>query len=172
MPKSTIVTATQKQDGKQPEPEKPGEVYAFWQQAPPGRYVITIKRERAPKSQRQLGNVFGNIISKIVYQVNEVDYLGIDGFVKYLLDQSIPKNCKANADSVEVALRKVIRRTTPDEIKAILYSISPTLTAIGEEITLRDMDTKQASIFTDRVVNMVSGYVAISDPDKNWRKKK
>jgi len=145
---------------------------SFLEQAPPGRYVIEVKRSRPPRSQKQLGNIFGNMIDKIVYQVNEVDFEGIDGFVRYLLDKSIPKNCPANADSVKVALRNAIKRTSPEEIKTILYKISPTLNEIGEEITLRDMDTKQAAVFTDRIVNMVAGYVVIRDPDKNWRAKK
>lgn len=172
MPKSTTTQFAQKVEGSPWLLEDVEAYYAFTEQAPPGRYVITIKRERAPKSQKQRGNIFGNVIDKIVHQVNDVDFEGIDGFVKYLIDQSIPKNCKANADSVEVALRRAIKRTSPDEIKAILYSISPTLNAIGEEITLRDMDTKEAAIFTDRIVNMVAGYVVIGDPDKNWRSKK
>ncbi len=141
-------------------------------EAPPGRYVIEIKRERRPKSQKQLGNVFGNVVDKLVRYVNDVDMVGIDGFIQYLLDESIPKNCEANADSVKVALGRAIKKTCPEEIKTILYSISPTLNEAGKQITLRDMNTKQAAVFTDRIVNMVAGYVLIPDPDPNWRNKR
>jgi len=169
--KSSIVLFAQKLLDEPFQYERQDEYDEFERQAPPGRYAFKILRERPPRSQKQLGNLFGNVIDQIVYQVNEVDFEGIDGFIEYLLDKSIPKNCPANPDSVIVALRKAIKKTGPAEIKNILYSISPTLNADGEEITLHDMDTKQAASFTDRVVNMVAGYVVIDDPDKNWRNK-
>ena len=172
MPKSSITVFIQNPPDEPFYYERQAEFDEFWQQAPPGRYVVQIKRSYPPKTKKQRGNIFGNMIAAIVYHVNEVDQEGIDGFMRYLLDESIPKNCPANADSVRVALRKAITRTHPDQIKTILYSITPTLNEAGDEITLRDMDTKQAGVFTDRIVNMVAGYVAIDDPDPKWRNKK
>ncbi len=156
MPKSTIVTFSQKREGVEPEPERPEELDAFWQQAPPGRYVITIKRERPPKSQRQLGYIFPGMIAKIKEEGNEIRQDGVDGLIKYLLDESLPKN----------------QPLTDDFIKAVLYAIAPTFNDKGRKITLSNMNTLEATIFIEQVQNLMAGYVYLENPNKNWREDK
>lgn len=156
MPKSTITTFTQKLEGEPPNPQKPHELYAFWDQAPPGSYVITIKRERQPKSQKQLGYIFPGMIAKIKEEGNEIRQDGVDGLIKYLLDESLPKN----------------QPLTDDFIKAVLYAIAPTFNDKGRKITLSSMNTLEATIFIEQVQNLMAGYVYLPDPDPNWRKKK
>ncbi len=153
MPKSTITTFTQKREGEEPAPVKPHELYAFWEQAPPGCYVITIKRERQPKSQRQLGYIFPGMIAKIKEEGNEIRQDGVDGLIKYLLDESLPKN----------------QPLTDDFIKAVLYAIAPTFNDKGRKITLSSMNTLEATVFIKQVQNLMAGYVYLPDPDPNWR---
>ncbi len=49
MPKTTIFY--QKVEGKQPEPEKPHEWYAFWDDALPGRYAVTIELDQEKENE-------------------------------------------------------------------------------------------------------------------------
>lgn len=117
--------------------------------------AIEIKCKRKPTSQKQLGNIFGNMISKIEYEANEVRQDGVDGLIKYLKQLDIPKGVEA----------------TPDFIKKILYTVAPTFNGLGKEITLSKMDTKQAADFFKQAALIMSGYVPIPDPCKNWKTK-
>lgn len=110
--------------------------------------AVEIKRKRKPKSQKQLGNIFGNMIAKIEYEANEVRQDGVDGLIRYLKQLDIPKGVEA----------------TPDFIKKILYTVAPTFNGLGKEITLSKMDTKQAADFFKRSALIMSGYVLIPDP--------
>ena len=116
---------------------------------------VEVKRKRKPKSQKQLGNIFGNMIAKIVYEANEVRQDGIDGLIKYLKELDIPKGLPADDDIV----------------KKVLYTVAPTFNEKGEEITLSKMHTKQAADFFKRAANIMSGYVPIPDPTVDWKKK-
>jgi transcriptional regulator with XRE-family HTH domain len=116
---------------------------------------VEVKRKRKPKSQKQLGNIFGNMIAKIEHEANEVRQDGVDGLIKYLKDLDIPKGVEA----------------TPDFIKKVLYTVAPTFNGIGKEVTLSKMDTKQASDFFKRAANIMSGYVPIPDPSTELRSK-
>ena len=118
--------------------------------------ALEIKRKRKPKSQKQLGNIFGNMIAKIEYEANEVRQDGIDGLIKYLRQLDEPKNLEA----------------TPDIIKKVLYTVAPTFNGFGKEITLSKMDTKQATDFFKRAADIMAGYVYIPDPTVDWRNKK
>jgi hypothetical protein len=118
--------------------------------------AVEIKRKRKPKSQKQLGNIFGNMIAKIEYEANEVREDGVDGLIKYLKDKDIPKGVEA----------------TPDFIKKVLYTVAPTYNAFGKEITLSKMDTKMATDFFKRAADMMANYVYIPNPDPEWDKKK
>jgi len=129
---------------------------SFLEQAPPGRYVIEVKRSRPPKSQKQLGYIFPGMIAKIKEEGNEIRQDGVDGLLKYLLDPSIPKN----------------QPLTDDFIKAVLYAIAPTFDDKGRKITLSSMNTLEAKIFIEQVQNLMAGYVYLENPDKNWRAKK
>jgi hypothetical protein len=110
--------------------------------------ALECKRKRKPKSQKQLGNIFGNMIAKIEYEANEVRQDGVDGLIKYLKDIDIPKGVEA----------------TPDFIKKVLYTVAPTFNGLGKEITLSKMNTKEAADFFKRSALIMSGYVPIPDP--------
>ena len=114
---------------------------------------LVIKRKRTPKSQKQLGNIFGNMIDKIIYEANEVRQDGIDGLIVYLKQLDVPKNLEANTDIV----------------KKVLYTVAPTYNEKGEEITLSKMNTNQANDFFERVRDIMAGYVYIPDPNPNWK---
>ena len=118
----------------------------------PGQ-AVEVKRKRKPKSQKQLGNIFGNMIAKIEYEANEVRQDGVDGLIKYLKQLDIPKGVEA----------------TPDFVKKVLYTVAPTFNGLGKEITLSKMDTKQAADFFKRAALMMSAYVTIPDPTVNWK---
>jgi transcriptional regulator with XRE-family HTH domain len=115
--------------------------------------AVEYKRKRKPKSQKQLGNIFGNMIAKIEYEANEVRQDGVDGLIKYLNELDIPKGVEA----------------TPDFIKKVLYTVAPTYNGLGKEITLSKMDTKQATDFFKRAADMMGSYVYIPDPTADWR---
>ena len=146
----------QKLEGEHPDPNDPHAWYEFWDNAIPGRYVVTIKRDRAPKSDEQRGYIFGYIIAEIKKEGNETRQDGVDGLLKYLLDPTIPKN----------------QPLTDDFIKAVCYAIAPTFGKDGRKKTLRSMDTAEAAHFTTRIMDMMAGYVYLENPDKNWRNKK
>ena len=156
MAKSSTTHFAQKREGEPFEYEKPDELDAFWDQAPPGRYVCVVKRERAPKSQLQLGYIFPGMIAKIKEEGNEKRQDGVDGLLKYLLDPTIPKN----------------QPLTDDFIKAVLYAIAPTFNDKGRMVTLSSMNTLEATNFIKQVQNLMAGYVHLPDPNKNWRNKK
>ena len=115
---------------------------------------VEVTRKRKPKSQKQLGNIFGNMIAKIEHEANEVRQDGVDGLIKYLKELDIPKGVEA----------------TTDFIKKVLYTVAPTYNGLGKEITLSKMDTKQATDFFKRAALIMSNYVYIPDPTKDWRK--
>lgn len=116
--------------------------------------AVEINKKRKPKSQKQLGNIFGNMIAKIEYEANEVRQDGVDGLIKYLKQMDIPKGVEA----------------TPDFIKKVLYTVAPTFNGLGKEITLSKMDTKQATDFFRRAADMMGNYIFIPDPTVDWRK--
>lgn len=156
MPKSTIITFAQKREGEKPDPVKPHELHAFWEQAPPGCYVITIKRERPPKSQKQLGVIFGLMIGQAVQQAAD-KAIGVEGLMKYLLAQNIPMG---------VAI-------TEDYLHALMYVICPTVDDKGNKVTLSKMNTKQASELFGRFRNILAPLgIVIDDSDKDWRNSK
>jgi len=115
--------------------------------------AVEVKKKRRPKSKKQLGNTFGNIVAKIKHEANEVRQDGVDGLLVYIDNKHIPKGVAA----------------TDDFIMKVLYKVAPTYNKLGKEITLRDMDTKQAADFSSRAALGMSGYVHIPDPNKNWR---
>jgi len=145
----------QKTDGESMRWEDPQSVEKFRQEADPGRYLWQAKRSRPPKSQKQLGDTFGNAIKKVLYEANDVRQDGIDGLVQYFKQLNLPKNIEA----------------TKDIVMKVFYTVAPTFNDEGEEITLSKMDTKQATDFMRRVKDAMAGYVYIPDPDPNWRDK-
>lgn len=145
----------QKTDGETMQWEYPKAVEDFRKNAKSGKWRADYVLERKPKSQKQLGDVFGNAIQKVLHQANEVRQDGIDGLIAYLKQLDEPKNLEA----------------TDDLVKKVFYTVAPTFNDKGEEITLSKMDTKQAADFMKRVRDIMAGYVYIPDPDPNWKKK-
>ena len=154
MAKSKITLFVQKLPDKPFQYEDDQAYKDFESQAISGRYVFKITREHPLKSQKQLGYIFGAMISKIKEEGNEKRQDGVDGLLKYLLDPSVPKN----------------QPLTDDFIKAVLYAIAPTFDRNDRKITLSSMNTVQANDFMKRVQDMMAGYVYLPDPDPNWHK--
>ena len=128
---------------------------SFLEQAPPGRYVIEVKRSRPPKSQKQLGVIFGLMTDSILEQMEE-QTLGVEDLMKYLLAADIPKG----------------QKVTKDYLHALFYIIAPTCDEDGKRITLRNMDIEQANSLIERIQNIMGPFgVFIPNPDPNWDKK-
>jgi len=115
--------------------------------------AVEVKRKRKPTSQKQRGNTFGNMVKKIKHEANEVRQDGVDGLLKYMKNLNIPKGVEA----------------TDDFVMKVLYTVAPTFNGLGKEITLSKMDTKQAADFFKRAALIMSGYVYIPDPNKDWK---
>ena len=156
MSKSKQTLFAQKIPDKLFEFERQDDYDEFERNAPPGRYVFKIAKERPPKSQKQLGYIFPGMIDKIIYEGNEVRQDGVDSLMKYLLDADIPKG----------------QELTVDFVKALCYAIAPTIDDKGRVVTLSSMDTLQATLFIKRVQKIMAGYVYLADPDPNWKDKK
>ena len=131
------------------------EVDQFRSDAAPGRWRFDVVREKKPRSQKQLGDMFGNIVATITHEVNEVRQEGVDSLLQFLVDPSIPKGQAA----------------TDDFIKAVCYMIAPTFGEDGRKKTLRSMNTAEAAHFTDRIRNIFANYVEIPEPDPRWQEK-
>jgi hypothetical protein len=155
MPKDNIILFAQKHEGKRFQFEMADDLVNFEAQALPGRYVFEIKRSRPPKTQKQLGVIFGLMIGQAVEQA-QAKCIGVEELMRYLLTRDIPKG---------VAITK-------DYLHALLYIICPTFNDKGKEITLRDMNTLQAADVFERFRNILAPLgIVIDDPDPNWRNK-
>lgn len=155
MPPSTITLFAQKHEGKRFQFELTNDLVDFEAQAPPGRYVFEIKRQRPPRSQKQLGMIFGLMIKDAVRQADE-KAIGVEELMRYLLTRHIPKGVKI----------------TKDYLHALMYIICPTFNDEGIEITLSKMDTKQAGELFEQFRNIMAPIgIVIDDPDPNWRAK-
>ena len=114
---------------------------------------VEIVRQYPPKTKEQLGMIFGLMLEQTIVQAND---LGIDvsGFLRFLLDGSIPKG---------VGLTK-------DFLLAIAYAVCPTVDSEGRRVTLSRMDTQQASEFFERFRAIVGPLgIDIQDPNPRWR---
>ena len=155
MPNKTTIFY-QKLEGKQPEPEKPHAWYEFWDSAVPGYYVVTIKRDRAPKSQKQCAVIFALMIQQTIIQANDLA-IGVDDLLVHLIDGRIPKG----------------QMLTVDFLHELMYVICPTTDKDGRRVTLSKMNTLEASELFERYRNIMAPLgIVIDDPDPNWRDKK
>lgn len=127
----------------------------FQRTAAPGRWRFDVVREKKPRSQKQLGDMFGNIVAKIKQEANENRQEGVDSLLVYLIDPNIPKG----------------QAVTDDFVLALCYMLAPTFDKNGRKKTLRSMDTKEAAHFTDRIRNIFANYVEIPEPDPRWQEK-
>ncbi len=156
MSKSKQTFFAQKIDGEQFKLEDIVAFKDFALDAPPGRYVMTIAKERPPKTPKQCAVIFALMIGQAVQQAAE-KCIGVEDLMKYLLAQNIPMG---------VAIDK-------DYLHALMYVICPTINDKGEKITLSKMNTKQASELFERFRNIIAPLgIVIDDPDPRWRDKK
>jgi hypothetical protein len=154
MSSSNIILCAQKSKSEKLQLEDVKAYTDFVAQAPPGRYVIEIKRSRPPKSQKQLGVIFGLMIGSIIEQMEE-QTLGVEDLMKYLLTADIPKG----------------QHVTKDYLHALFYILAPTFDDEGKQVTLSKMNTLQAKELIERVQNIMAPFgVVIPDPDPNWNK--
>lgn len=145
----------QKLDGKNLEFERPSEFFAFSNQARPGRYVVEIKRDRPPKSQKQCAVIFALMIKETIIQAND-KAIGVDDLLVHLIDGRIPKG----------------QTLTTDFLHELMYVICPTTDKDGRRITLSKMNTVQASALFERYRNIMGPLgIVIDDPNPNWRSK-
>ena len=110
------------------------------------------KRARKPKSQEQLGAIFGLAIAMIIAEFND---LGMD--TSYLLKTDKPTGIGVTADL----------------LKEYFYAVCPIFDDDGKRVTLSKMSTKQAAEFFDAIRNYASSQwgIVIPDPDRNWDRK-
>ncbi len=146
----------QKLEGEPPRYERPEEVRLFWNQAPPGRYTVDIKRFYKEKSSNQVKMIFGLMIKETIIQANE-QAIGVDELLKYLVEQEdIPKG----------------QPLTKDFLHELMYQICPTTDEDGRRITLSKMNTKQANALFEAFRTIVAPIgIYIDDPDEDWEKK-
>lgn len=125
----------------------------FQKTAEPGRWRFDAVRDRKPRSQKQLGDVFGNMVAKVKQEANENRQEGVDSLLVYLIDPNIPKG----------------QAVTDDFIIQLFYMIAPTFDKNGRKKTLRSMDTAEAAHFTERIRNIFANYVEIPEPRADWK---
>ena len=140
----------QKRDGEPMEWEKPEGVQVFRRDAAPGRYRADFVKERAPKTQPQLGYIFAGIIGAIKEECNENRQDGLDTLLQYVVDADIPKGQPA----------------TNDLIKDLCYTVAPTYDDKGKRRTLSGMVTLQAANFIDRIQRIFANFCEIPNPTK------
>ncbi len=154
MPKSSITLFAQKLPDASFEYEDYDEFAEFELQAPPGRYVFEIKRKRPPKTQKQLGTIFGLMIGQAIQQADD-KAIGVEDLMRYLLAQNIPMG----------------QAITKDYLHALMYVIAPTFDDDGNRVTLSKMNTKQAAELFDRFRTIMAPLgIVIDDPNPNWNK--
>ncbi len=145
----------QKREGEAPEPEKQHEWFFFWKDAVPGRYVVTIKRDRPPKSQKQCAVIFTLMIQQTIIQANDLA-IGVDDLLVHLIDGRIPKG----------------QMLTTDFLHELMYVMCPTTDKDGRRVTLSKMNTLEASNLFERYRNIMAPLgIVIDDPNPNWKKK-
>lgn len=156
MSKSTITIFFQKREQhKMFEAEKPTALYDFERQAPPGRYSFEIKKERPPKTPKQCAVIFALMIKETILQADEKG-IGVEGLMKYLLTQDLPKGVGLSTDYLH----------------ALMYLICPTFNDEGKQVTLSKMNTVEANSLFERYRNIMAPLgVVIDDPDPNWKNK-
>ncbi len=156
MNKTTTTQFAQKIEGEEWRLEDVEAYYDFTQQAPSGRYVITIKRELPPKSQKQCAVIFALMIRETIIQAND-KAIGVDDLLVHLIDGRIPKG----------------QMLTTDFLHELMYVICPTTDADGRRVTLSKMNTKQASELFERYRTIMAPLgIVIDDPRPDWKETK
>lgn len=114
---------------------------------------IQIKVFRNPKSQKQLGAIFGLMLKQACLEMED---LGLDTSYLFKLDK--PTGIKIDTDL----------------LKEYAYSVCPIFDENGEKITLRDSNTEQAAkFFEDFRAFLASQFgIVIPDPDPMYKELK
>ena len=105
---------------------------------------------RKGKSQAQLGLIFGHMIASTVLQAEEMG-IGVDDLLVFLLNSGIPKG----------------QAITADYLHELMYIICPTTNENGDRVTLRNMNTMEASNLFERFRTIIAGIgIVIETPDE------
>jgi hypothetical protein len=103
---------------------------------------------RKGKSQAQLGLIWGNMIANTVLQAEDQG-IGVDDLMVYFLNSDLPKG----------------QAITSDYLHQLIYVICPTTDIDGNKVTLRDMNTQEASSLFKRFQAIIAGAgIIIDDP--------
>ena len=149
-----IVYYSQKIDGEHSTDERNQQIYDdFIEGQKDGCIEHTARRAVKPKSPKQTKTIFGLMINDTIAQAND---LGIDVsyFLKYLVDDSIPKG----------------QGLTIDFLHELMYVICPTTDENGRRKTLSQMSTIEASNLFERFRAIVAPMgIDILDPDPNYK---
>ncbi|RKY08522.1 MAG: hypothetical protein DRP56_03975 [Planctomycetota bacterium] len=121
-----------------------------------GRLDVSIFRAKKDKTNKQLGNIFGNMIKKVVDYCNDNDHIvDTSDFLNLLLNHpDIPSG----------------NQVTVDFVKLCLYVACPIFNDKGNQITLSKSNTEQANKFFEESANILSTRLTyIPEPDISWR---
>jgi len=127
----------------------------FERQAPPGSYILEIKRMGKPKTNKQTATHFGLLINTIIVKAND-DGTDTSAFLKLLVQEDLPTG---------IGLTK-------DFVHQLLYTLCPTYSEDGKRLTLSKMSTTEASDWLERCRNLLAsrGFY-VEEPDPNWKDK-
>ena len=125
-------------------------------ESPDGDFELIWRQVKNPKTSKQRGNIFGNMIRTVVEYCNDNDHIiDTSDFLDLLFDQ------RDMPSGIEV---------TSDFVKHCLYSACPIFDENGDTIGLSDSDTIQANKFFEESAALLSIRVTpIADPNKDWR---
>ena len=120
-----------------------------------GCLEVIVRRAKKDKTDRQLGNIFGNMIKKVV------DYCNAESTIT---DTSEFLDLIFNRPDLPTGVP-----VTTDFVKNCLYAACPILDEHDRPITLSGMNTEQANKFFTEAAHLLSSRITyIPDPDPNW----
>ena len=130
-------------------------VQSFCEAGGDGCYEITIKKAIKPKSQQQLGAIFGMLIKDAIAQANDIG-LDTSSFLKEMVREDLPSG---------IGL-------TTDFLKEILYCLCPIMRD-GKRITLSKASTVEAAKFFDDARNLLAAHgIFIQEPNPHYKEKR
>lgn len=125
----------------------------YWEKIKDGAaFKESLTVPRNPKTQLQLGSIWGLMLSQAAGELNDRGY-----------DTSFIYNLP---DPTGIPIDK-------DDLCDYFYNACPIRNESGERITLSKADTKQAAVFFDKCRNYMASQwgIIIPDPDPNWKNK-
>lgn len=119
-----------------------------------GRYEVVVKKTIKPKSQKQLGAIFGLLIKDAIAQANDMG-LDTSSFLNEMVREDLPTGLGL----------------TSDLLKELLYCLCPIMRD-DRRITLSKASTIEAAKFFEDARNVLAAHgIFINEPDPNWRTK-